>query len=224
MNLPRTHVYFVPGLAAGKEIFENISLPEEAYELHIIEWVVPSKKESLIEYAKRMAVKVKEPNSVLIGVSFGGVVAQEMSLFLKLKRLIIISSLKTRFEIPKHLQYFKKTNAYKLFPTGLILSIKDLTNYAIGRKNKKKLLLYQEYLSVRDRQYLNWSIQQMVCWEREKAVDNVIHIHGDKDIVFPIKYIEKCILVKGGTHVLIINKFSWLNENLPKIIEDDYNL
>jgi len=62
----KTHIYFVPGLAAGKEIFENISLPSEAYEIHIIEWLIPSKKETIIEYAKRMAAEVKHPNSVLI--------------------------------------------------------------------------------------------------------------------------------------------------------------
>ena len=49
------HIYFVPGLAAGKEIFRNIKLPEETFRIHILEWLIPEKKELLNEYAKRMA-------------------------------------------------------------------------------------------------------------------------------------------------------------------------
>ena len=55
MNNKKTHIYFVPGLAADKEIFENISLPENLYTLHIISWLIPSKKETMAQYAKRMA-------------------------------------------------------------------------------------------------------------------------------------------------------------------------
>jgi len=63
------------------------------------------KKESFSDYAKKMAVNVTEPDSVLAGVSFGGLVAKEMSVFLNLKKLIIIFSIKTKFELPKKLQY-----------------------------------------------------------------------------------------------------------------------
>ena len=31
------------------------------------------------------------------------------------------------------------------------------------------------------------------------------------------------IVVKGGTHIMILNKFRWLNENLPKIILEEKN-
>ena len=72
MNNKKTHIYFVPGLAADKEIFENISLPENLYTLHIISWLIPSKKETIAQYAKRMAGFVTEKNAVLVGVSFGG--------------------------------------------------------------------------------------------------------------------------------------------------------
>ena len=51
MNQAKTHIYFVPGLAAGKEIFENISLSKDHYEVHIVEWLIPVKNESIQDYA-----------------------------------------------------------------------------------------------------------------------------------------------------------------------------
>ncbi|MBV1922809.1 MAG: alpha/beta hydrolase [Flavobacteriaceae bacterium] len=219
MFQPKIHVYFVPGLAAGKEIFKHILLPEERYDLHILEWLIPNKKESLQEYAERFSKQVLHENAVLIGVSFGGVVVQEMSLFLDLKKLIIISSVKSKFELPKRLQYAKKTKAYKLVPTKLVLSISDLTKFSIGPKSKKRLALYQEYLSVRDKDYLDWAIEQMVCWDREEEVPNVNHIHGGRDAVFPIKNIKDYIPVEKGTHVMIMYKANTVSSEIVKIIE-----
>jgi predicted esterase YcpF (UPF0227 family) len=76
----------VPGLAAGKKIFEYISLPNHLYDVRVLEWISPNKKESIKQYAKRMAALIIEKNIILIGVSFGGVMAQEMSFFLKIKK------------------------------------------------------------------------------------------------------------------------------------------
>jgi len=222
MNKSKTHIYFVPGLAAGKEIFENISLPVEEYEIHIIEWLIPKKKETLTEYAKRMAAKVLMPNTVLIGVSFGGVVAQEMSNFLNLKKLIIISSVKSKRELPAKMRIFKTFPAYRLIPPSFLENTKNMVKYGLGIKSKAKLETYQKYLSVKNTHYLKWAIKQMVGWDRIEEIENVIHIHGDKDPVFPIEKIKNCIIVPGGTHIMLIVKFKWLNDNLPKIIEETY--
>ncbi len=220
MNLAKTHIYFVPGLAAGKEIFRNITFPEDEYETHILEWLIPNDSESLEAYSQRMAERVTEPNPVLIGVSFGGVVAQEMSAYLKLKKLIIISSIKTRSELPKKMKFASFTKAYKLIPTSIVLSAKDLTKFAIGPKTEKRLAIYQEYLHVRNKQYLDWAIEKMVNWQRSKKMDEVIHIHGDKDPVFPIKYIDGCITIKNGTHIMIITKGREISEKLLEILAE----
>ncbi len=219
MNSKKIHVYFVPGLAAGSEIFRNIKFPEK-YETHILEWLIPEKDESLEAYAKRMALDVKEKDAILIGVSFGGVVAQEMNEFLKLKKLIIISSVKTRNELPRRMKLASLTKAYKLIPTSLVLSAEDLTKFSVGPKSKKRLAMYQEYLHVRNKQYLDWALEKMVNWDRKEKIKDIIHIHGEKDVVFPIKYIDGCKVIKGGTHIMILNKGREISETLIKIFEE----
>jgi len=221
MTPKKIHCYFVPGLAASKEIFKNIRLPEDQFEIHILEWLIPEKRESLSAYAKRMSEQVEHENPVLLGVSFGGVVAQEMSLFLNLKQLIIVSSVKTKNELPRRLKTIRKTGIYKLVPTGWALSINDLTKLAIGPRSKKRLRLYQEYLWMRDKVYLNWAIRQMICWDRETALADVIHIHGDADFVFPIKNIEATHIIPKGTHVMILNKGSKVSKLLENILKND---
>ena len=218
MSTNKIHVYFMPGMAANSSIFEHIQLPDNDFKMHFLEWIIPTKRESLVSYARRMVLKIEYPNVVLIGVSFGGVLVQEMSKQINLRKLIIISSVKSKYELPRKMNIAKATKAYKLLPTQFVSNIEALAKYAFGDSIKKRVELYQKYLSVSNKYYLNWAIQNMVCWEQEIVIPEIIHIHGDNDSVFPIKNISNCIIIKGGTHIMIINKYKWFNENLPKLI------
>lgn len=218
MNNKKTHIYFVPGLAADKEIFENISLPENTYSLHVISWLIPIKKETIAQYAKRMAGFVTEKNAVLVGVSFGGVVAQEMSSFLKLKKLIIISSIKTKFELPIKFKIAKKLKFYKLIPTRLFLTSENLTKFAFGTTSRKRLNLYQNYLHIRDKRYLDWAIKNMITWNQIKPLPNVYHVHGDDDLVFPIKHIKNAITIQGGSHIMLLTKGPLISRKIVDIL------
>jgi pimeloyl-ACP methyl ester carboxylesterase len=212
-------VYFMPGLASGPSIFENIKLPEEQFEMYFLEWFLPIENESIESYALRMTQKITHNNPVLIGVSFGGVLVQEMAKIIKTDKVIIISSVKTNKEFPSRFKIARNTKAYKLIPTQLLADIEKLVKYAFGDNIvAKRLKLYEKYLSVRDKHYLDWAIETILCWNQKEINEAVIHIHGDADEVFPIKHIRKCIVVKGGTHIMILNKFKWMNENLPKLI------
>lgn len=212
------HVYFMPGMAANPSIFDYVELPEEQFKVHLLEWFMPNTGETLAEYAKRMCDKIKHENVVLLGVSFGGVLVQEMSKYVNVRKLIIISSVKTKNELPKKMKLAKATKAYKLLPTKFVSNFESFAKYAFGETIKKRVKLYKKYLSVNDKRYLDWAIHNMVCWGQEDVLPNIIHIHGDKDPVFPIKNISGCIIVKGGTHIMIINKYKWFNKNLPKLI------
>lgn len=211
-------VYFMPGLAASTSIFERIELPKDQFEMFLLEWMLPNPKESLVDYVIRLSESIKHKNPVLIGVSFGGVIVQEMAKVIPVRKVIIISSVKSNKEFPRRLKIAKSTKVYKLLPTGLVQNVEALSKFAYGDTVKQRLKLYDRYLCVRDKCYLDWAIETIILWDRTQADPNVIHIHGDADDVFPIKYIKDTIVVKGGTHIMILNKFKWLNENLPKII------
>src|SRR5690554_155988 len=120
------HVYFVPGMAASSSIFEHIKLPETQFKMHMLEWLLPIENELIDSYSKRMSELIKHDNVVLIGVSFGGIIVQEMSKFLRVKKLIIISSVKSRYELPKRMRLAKFTKAYKFMPTSLVSNLDTL--------------------------------------------------------------------------------------------------
>ena len=217
MIIEKKHLYFVPGLAACPKIFEYLKIPEDKYELHFLDWLLPmSENEPIEKYAKRMAASITEKNVVLIGVSFGGIMVQEMSKFLADSKVIIISSVKNRSELPRRLKFIQKTKAYKLFPATAIQNIEDFSIYAFGSFAKKRVDIYNKYLSVRDEKYLKWAIANVLNWNQTETLSNIIHIHGLSDEVFPSKHLKNFIPIENGTHVMILNKAN----SISKIIID----
>ena len=75
----------------------------------------------------RMCERVIHKNPILIGVSFGGVLVQEMAKYIDYKKIIIISSVKSNEELPKHMKLAQLTNAHRLLPTQWIKNIETFT-------------------------------------------------------------------------------------------------
>ncbi len=208
----------MPGMAASSEIFKNIRLPEDRFEMHLLEWFIPERGITFDAYAAKMCSFIKHKNAVLIGVSLGGLLVQEMAKHMEADKVIIISSIKQKSELPKRLLFAKYTSIHKLLPTGLVNNVELLAKYAFGEMITKRLELYEEYLSIRDKYYLDWCIDNLVHWNQSSYDSRIVHIHGEKDAVFPIQYIENCHIVPKGTHTMIIHRFKWFNERLPTII------
>lgn len=210
--MSKTHIYFMPGLGVGPEIFKKLTLNPE-YELHYLEWKKPiSQEESLVNYSMRMADDVKHENPVLIGVSFGGILVQEMSKFINTKKIIIISSVKSKNEFPKRFKFANASKIYKLFPTSIVTNFDNYSKFFIGKYLRKKAENYKRYLTVKDKTYIEWSIQTVLNWKQETPIDPILHIHGTKDNVFPIKHIHNCEQIIDGDHAMIIIKAKKISE------------
>jgi len=218
--MPKIPVYFVPGLAASKKIFEHLSLSEDKFDIHFIEWILPLDiNESIESYATRMCEFITHKNPILIGVSFGGVMVQEMSKVIATEKVIIISSIKSKNELPTRLKLAQKTKAYKLFPTKIVENIENYDALFFNNYLKKRNELYKTYLSVRDASYLQWAIHNVLHWNQEKPLDYVTHIHGNKDEIFPVKYINNYTEINNGTHVMVLDKAKTISKILNEMCD-----
>ena len=205
--MAKKHLYCFPGLGASTKIFERLQFPEDEIEVHLIEWKIPlSFEESIQDYAARICEEIKHEKPIILGVSFGGMIVQEMSKIIEVEKVIIVSSLKSHHEFPNRLKLIKSSKAYRLFPTGFVENFEDYAKYFYGDFLKKKAELYKMYLSVRDPLYLKWALHNVLHWEQETPPPHLLHIHGTDDPIFPHKYIQNFIEVENGKHEMILTK------------------
>jgi hypothetical protein len=83
-------VYCMPGMAASPKIFEYLDFPKP-FQIHLLSWIPPKKQETLSAYAQRMCERIEYEHPVLLGVSFGGVLVQEMAKHIPLSAIRSLS-------------------------------------------------------------------------------------------------------------------------------------
>ena len=210
-------VFLIPGLGADYRAYQNIDL--SGYDTVNISWIDPAKEDTLASYAQKLVDHYKiGDGSIVIGNSLGGMLTMEIAKKVKLNKAILISSIKTVKEAPASHKLYRALPLYKLLPAKLYTSTGFLVRFVMGKISKKNSALFIDMLRKTPPKFAKWAIGAIMHWDNETIPDNVYHIHGDKDQIFPIKRIKDATIVKGGTHIMIMARPKDINQWLKKIL------
>jgi pimeloyl-ACP methyl ester carboxylesterase len=219
MNELMTHknIYLISGLGADERIFNHLNFG--ALTPKYIKWIVPKKNELMEDYAARISEQIDAEKPILLGVSFGGMLAIEIAKLIDCQQVIIISSAKTRNDIPLIYRIFGQLKMHKLIPIQLLKQPNFITYWCFGMylNDEKKLL--KSILKETDTTFLKWAINAIINWKNETTLTtDLIQIHGDLDRILPIKNKAKIDLIipKGG-HLMVYNKADLINDFLRKM-------
>jgi pimeloyl-ACP methyl ester carboxylesterase len=212
------NVYYISGLGADERVFNYLKLTDvrEKY----IKWVVPEKHESLHSYCKRLTTQIDLTNDIiLIGVSFGGIVAQEISKIIRVNKVIIISSVKSPKEFDWKLRCVRFLKLHRLAPSRFLKWSNSLTgDYYFGTETKAESDLLKLIIKDTDRFFMKWAIEEIMGWNNNQLNSGLIHIHGDKDRIFPTGRIKNAINISNGGHFMIVNRAKEISELIEKEI------
>lgn len=200
-------IYMFPGLGADETIFRNLHLP--GYNIKHIRWIKPLNDETIAEYAKRLRYQIDPGTTpVLFGLSFGGMMAQEMAKLIDPAMTIIVSSIKTMHEKPLQMKLAKRFRPHKFVPSLLAIEFDFWYPWAFGKTTKMEKSFIKKMAKGIHPDFTDWASDAAINWDNTETVSNLVHIHGDKDNLFPICYIKNqdFILVKGGTHFMVYNR------------------
>ncbi|MEM9671690.1 MAG: alpha/beta hydrolase [Bacteroidota bacterium] len=209
-------VYFISGLGADERAFRYLRL--EGVEKRFIHWLVPEKNESLREYASRLIEQIDTTQPVtLVGLSFGGIIAQEIASVIECERVFLISSVKQLKELSEFLQLLRRTRLYRLLPFGWVkpLAIR-LAPFWFDAVSERHRALLKNIINETDNRFAQWAINAIMRWPGNSGDTPVIHIHGTHDRVFPVCYLSGYIPIKGGGHFMIVTHAKPISALLQK--------
>jgi esterase/lipase len=205
-------LYCLSGLGCDERVFSKLKL--DGIELIHMKWIEPLKKESMSSYAKRMMKHYNLPkNCNIMGLSFGGMLASEIAKINPPKNLFLISTIKTKKELPTKYRIAQFFFMHKWMPYGLIKSFKRLTNYAFGVKTTEDKQLLQEIIEDTNIHFLKWSVNTVLYWNNLEVVEAIrIHGKGDKILNTPK---SNCITIGYG-HFVIFNEAEQVSSIIKK--------
>ena len=209
------NIYIFSGLGTDERVFKNLNFKE--CNVTFIKWQQPG-TESINIYASRLLHQIKFPKPIFIGLSFGGMVAIEVSKLIETEKVILIASAKTKDEIPFYYRLAGTFRLHKILPTGLLRKPNVISNWLFGIENLSEKQLLAEILRDTNPIFLKWAINQIVQWKNKIYGNNVIHIHGTADRILPIRFIKCDIKISKGGHFMTINKADQLNQIINDLV------
>jgi hypothetical protein len=217
-------VYCISGLGADQRIFSGLQIP--GVSLHFVEWLQPEPGEPLEAYARRMSQQIRNANPIILGVSFGGILAIEISKIISVEKLVLIASVKSHRELPGWMKAVGKLKLDRILPSNRpiqsirpIRALRPIQNFFLGVQNDEEKRIANEYRDKVDPVYLKWSIQQVLHWKNDWNPENVYHIHGDRDKIFPLRNVHPTHVISHAGHFMVMNKCKEISEILNSILE-----
>lgn len=209
-------VYILSGLGVDERVFKNIDFGK--FNPIFIKWIEPATNESIESYAKRLLEQVTSERPILIGLSFGGMMAVEIGKLIKTDKIILLASAKTKHEIPSYYKLSGKMNLHNLLPSKILKQNNIITNWFFGTEQKSEKDLLTQILKDTDSKLLKWSIDKIVNWKNEIIPNNVVHIHGNKDMILPINFVKCDVVIENAGHFMTMTHADEISILLQKII------
>ena len=203
-------IYLISGLGADERLFSFLNIPD--HKRYFVKWVRPVKNESIEEYAKRLLPQITDENPILLGVSFGGMVAIEISKLISVEKVILISSIKSYDEFSPLIKTAFRFRLNKLlFP--LLIKISAPLAYPFFRspiRSARPLQWY--YFSHPDAQLIKWAVEAMSKWKTVAPSISIVHIQGSSDKILPAKYTSVDHIISDGTHFMVVERAPEISE------------
>ncbi len=205
-------LYIFSGLGADERVFQRLDFSD--FSTTFIEWVVPQDKETIENYSTRLLAQITTKKPILIGLSFGGIIAVEVAKQIETEKVILIASAKTKSEIPFYYRFAGNFGLHKLLPTRLLKSSNFITNWFFGTTSTLDKQLLRQILIDTDPTFLKWAIDKVTRWTNQTQTKNIFHIHGTSDKILPLSFIKCNSTIKNGGHLMTLNKADELNQIL----------
>lgn len=215
-NQSKMNVYFLSGLGADKRVFDKLKL-DDHFAVNHVAWIKPERKETIPHYAGRLVAQIDTTQPFqLVGLSFGGIIASELSDIVHPEQIILISSTPVGIPVSKGYQGLIKFLLLSPFAAPILKSTNSIVYKRFGADTPELKALLKSILHDTDSKFLKWALRRMSSWDRKKKPENLYHIHGSNDQLISIKLVKPDVTIEGGGHLMVYKEADQISEILNR--------
>jgi len=215
-NKMKTQFVFIPGLGADSRLFEaqrkvfpNAVTPP---------WLAPLKDETLAHYARRWAQHLKlKKGCVLVGISFGGMVALEMAAWVRPQAVLLIGSCRHPSSVPWNLRFMGSFRVWPKLAKALARLNPSVRGWFLGVNKGDQLDLLMKMFRESPDDFLAWTVNAIRGWKGfDGKFSPVRQIHGRRDRLIPCRNVEPDEVIEDGGHTIILTHPEEVNSFIGK--------
>ena len=216
---------FVPGLRADERLFapQIAALPWPSV---VVKWLDPVYGETLEGYSRRLAEAQSVANPLfLIGISLGGMVALEMSRWLRPEAVLLIASARSGQAIHPFWRAAGRVMGWiPLRMFRLAVAVAGKTSPILRELDDAQRDLCRRMSADVSPRFVRWACGAVARWPgMETPQVPVYHIHGDRDPIMPLHRVHPDRVIHGGGHMINLTHAGEVNAYLKEKIEQTMN-
>lgn len=211
-------IYCLSGLGADERIYAKLKI--RGAELVHVPWPEYDEHDELPCYAQKVSALIKEDDPVIMGVSLGGMIGVEISKMRPVKKLILISSAKTRSEMPPDGNFFNWLMKSRIVPAFAYKMPSDMMMERFGAECDEDEYLLRAILKDSDGKFMKWAMRAVMLWRNEDCPAAVVHIHGRQDKMIPPDRVHAGYWIEDGGHMMVYNRAKEISHIIEKEIAD----
>ncbi len=209
-------IYFISGLGADERIFQWLRY--DGYCPVHLHWVAPERGESVEHYAQRLAAAIEEERPIIVGLSFGGIVAVEIAKQRETEKVILLSSVKQASEIPIYYKLFRALPIHRILPFKSILwAFYWLAYWLFSPESIEQKQLLKTVLVETDPHFLKWALHKVVVWNNQEVPETVVQVHGRCDRIFPYRCVTPDYTVENSGHLMVMTQAEAISDLIEKL-------
>jgi len=186
----------------------------------MVKWIPCDKKEDLGSYALRLIddYEIKD-NDIVVGLSFGGLLAQEISNITGQRNVILISSFRDKNDLKFPFRQALNAGLQKLFLPIRVPWVDELVANMLNSGTSDSKHVLKEMLTATDYHLMKWSLQQIAGTNGLENKNVVVHnIIGDRDRIVRLWRNNTTYFVKGGSHFMVYDRADEVTEIIRGIV------
>lgn len=212
-------VHLISALGCDSSIYSKLSL-DESTQVNHVKWLSPLKNESLDSYCDRLIEENQiSSRDIVVGTSFGGLVATIISSKIHPAATILISSISRQDEKPFNFRFMQIFRCHKIVPKCLMNKPGVVIGKCFGKVSDEERAFLQEMVVKNDVGLVAWSVDQIMRFDNMTDLPNLYKINGLHDKVFPSKNIHTDFTL-DGTHLMVYNQPAEISAILRSLISD----
>jgi pimeloyl-ACP methyl ester carboxylesterase len=197
-------IYCITGLGADHRFFGKLRIT--GYDLIPVPWVKADDADTLPTYAMKMYKAIQEPAPVIIGLSFGGMLATEIKKQVPAATVILVSSAKTIDEIGYDNFLFKAISRMGVIPESWFVTPFPFILDLLGAQTEAEKSEFRQMMASGDPDFVKWCVNSILHWENREVPSGIFHIHGTDDKVIWPTWVHPDVWIEDGSHIMIYNR------------------
>ncbi|MGB5978286.1 MAG: alpha/beta hydrolase, partial [Cyclobacteriaceae bacterium] len=181
----------------------------------------PAAGQSIQDYASKMAASIRHEPFALVGVSLGGILAQEIAAIKKVEKLVLVSTIRHCRQVPLLFRSASGVAGTWGIKLAWKTDISALRNYFFTATRPEDKAALQRIYESTDYRIVQWAIPKIMSWTGTEILPGTATttIHGRKDRLFPVgRRADINHLLPDAGHFMIVSHRQAVEDHINRCL------